>query len=58
MSPQGYGGTAFNNSGTLEKTAGSGTTTVDFPLDNTGGTVAITNPARSISREEERSVAR
>ena len=44
LSTQGYGGTAFNNSGTLEKTAGSGTTTVSFPLDNTGGTVAITSP--------------
>ena len=43
LSTSGYGGTAFNNSGTLEKTAGSGTTTVNFPLDNTGGTVAITS---------------
>ena len=29
----------LNNAGTLETTAGSGTTTIEFPLNNSGGTV-------------------
>ena len=35
--------TAFNNAGTLEKTAGSGTTTIDFLLNNTAATLSNTS---------------
>ena len=34
-----YSGLTFNNAGTLEKSAGTGTTTIDFTLNDTAGTV-------------------
>ena len=43
--------TAFNNTGTLEKSAGSGTTTINFPLNNSGGTVEVRSGTFSIAND-------
>jgi hypothetical protein len=41
LSNSNYTGTAFNNAGTLRKSAGTTTSFVGFPLNNTAGAVAV-----------------
>jgi hypothetical protein len=42
-------GLSFNNAGTLKKSAGTGTTTIQFPLNDTGGSVLVATAALSLS---------